>query len=257
MRRTRRSTSRPLTPLNIVAQRFPVQAPHWVFDYIQPQLEALLRQGSALPRRPARHDDASTSTCRTRRRRRSRHWISEFEDASDAHNGALVAIDPRTSEILTYVGSRDYFRDDIEGRNDNASSFNSPGSTLKPFTYVAAFERLGWGPGTEILDTPVSFPDQDDKTFTPRNPSGDFHGPISAHDALGNSLNIPAVKVARQRRHRQRRRRVQEVRHHGPRRPRLRSVDHGRRHRREAGRRRVRVQRARGQRRHARRADIA
>ncbi|MEK7693436.1 MAG: transglycosylase domain-containing protein [Chloroflexota bacterium] len=184
-----------VAPLNIVPQRFPVQAPHWVFDYIQPQLEhdygkeALYRGGLRV-----------TTTIDMELQRKAQaaleRWISEFEDQSDAHNGALVAIDPRTSEILVYIGSRDYFRDDIQGRNDNANALNSPGSTLKPFTYVAAFEQLGWGPGTEILDTEVSFPDQDGKTFTPRNPSGDFHGPISARDALGNSLNIPAVKVA-------------------------------------------------------------
>ena len=45
------------------------------------------------------------------------HWISEFEDQSDAHNGAMVAIDPRTSEVLTYIGSRDYFNEDIQGQN--------------------------------------------------------------------------------------------------------------------------------------------
>ncbi len=184
-----------VAPMSIVAQRFPVQAPHWVFHYIQPQLEHDYGT-EALYRGGLRVTTTLDLDLQVKALAALERWISEFEDDSDAHNGALVAIDPRTSEILTYVGSRDYFRDDIEGRNDNAGSVNSPGSTLKPFTYEAAFERLGWGPGTEILDTPVSFPDQDDKTFTPRNPSGDFHGPISARDALGNSLNIPAVKVA-------------------------------------------------------------
>ena len=101
----------------------------------------------------------------------------------------MVAMDPRTSEVLVYIGSRDYFRDDIEGRNDNASSLNSPGSTLKPFTYTAAFEDLGWGPSSEILDTPISF-DDGNQVFTPRNPSSDFHGPISVRNALGNSLIV-------------------------------------------------------------------
>ena len=182
-------------PLNIVAQRFPVQAPHWVFQYIEPQL---VREygNDALYRGGLRVTTTLDINLQNQAQATLENWISQFEDQSNAHNGALVAIDPRTSEILTYVGSRDYFRDDIQGRNDNASAFNSPGSTLKPFTYEAAFEQLGWGPGTEILDTPVSYPDQDGKTFTPRNPSGDFHGPVSAHDALGNSLNIPATKVA-------------------------------------------------------------
>jgi membrane carboxypeptidase/penicillin-binding protein PbpC len=107
----------------------------------------------------------------------------------------MVAMDPRTSEVLVYIGSRDYFRDDIQGRNDNALAPNSPGSTLKPFTYEAAFERLGWGPNTEVLDTPISYPDGD-KVFTPSNPLHDFHGPMPVHIALGNSLNIPAFKTA-------------------------------------------------------------
>jgi membrane peptidoglycan carboxypeptidase len=181
-------------PLNISQRRFPVTAPHFVFNVIKPQLvkrfgeEALYRGGLRV-----------TTTLDVDLEQKAQdaleHWISEFEDASDAHNGALVAMDPRTSEILTYVGSRDYFREDIQGQNDNADAVNSPGSTLKPFTYETAFETLGWGPGTEILDTPISFPDGD-KVFTPRNPTGDFHGPISVHDALGNSLNIPAFKTA-------------------------------------------------------------
>ncbi len=183
-----------IAPLNISPQRFPVKAPHFVFNVIQPQLEKRFGK-EALYRGGLRVTTTLDSDLEQRAQDTIEQWVSEFEDASDAHNGALVAMDPRTSEILTYVGSRDYFREDIQGQNDNADSLNSPGSTLKPFTYEAAFEKLGWGPGTEILDTPISFPDGE-KVFTPRNPSGDFHGPISAHDALGNSLNIPAFKTA-------------------------------------------------------------
>ena len=120
----------------------------------------------------------------------------QFEAVSNAHNGATMVLDPRTGQILAMIGSRDYFRDDIQGKNDNALGLNSPGSTLKPFTYTAAFENLGWGPATEILDTPITYSDGVNEAFTPRNPSGDFHGPISVHDALGNSLNIPAFKTA-------------------------------------------------------------
>ncbi|MDP9238238.1 MAG: penicillin-binding protein [Chloroflexota bacterium] len=183
-----------LAPLNITPQRFPVQAPHFVFNVIQPQLEKRFGK-EALYRGGLRVTTTLDMNLERKAQDALEHWISEFEDSSDARNGALVAMDPRTSEILTYVGSRDYFNEAIEGQNDNADSLNSPGSTLKPFTYTTAFEKLGWGPGTEILDTPISFPDGD-KVFTPRNPVGDFHGPISVHDALGNSLNIPAFKTA-------------------------------------------------------------
>ena len=183
-----------IAPLNISRQRFPVKAPHFVFNVIQPQIEARFGK-EALYRGGLRVTTTLNLDLEQKAQDALENWISQFEDSSDAHNGALVAMDPRTSEILTYVGSRDYFREDIQGQNDNADSLNSPGSTLKPFTYTTAFEKLGWGPGTEILDTPISFPDGD-KVFTPRNPSGDFHGPISVHDALGNSLNIPAFKTA-------------------------------------------------------------
>ncbi len=182
-------------PMTIVPERFPVEAPHWVFDYIQPQVEklygveALYRGGLSITTTLDLDMQAKAQTALER-------WIAEFEESSDAHNGAVVAIDPRTSEVLVMIGSRDYFRDDIEGRNNNATSFNSPGSTLKPFAYAAAFEHLGWGPETEILDTEVSFPDIEGRTFTPRNPSGNFQGPVTVRTALGNSLNIPAVKTA-------------------------------------------------------------
>jgi membrane carboxypeptidase/penicillin-binding protein PbpC len=192
-----------LSPSNIVPQRFPVQAPHWVFNYIQPQIEALYGE-EALYRGGLRITTTIDLDLQAKGQAALETWISEFESSAQGHNGALVAMDPRTSEILVYIGSRDYFADTyyedcdcvLAGRNDNASAANSPGSTLKPFTYAAAFENLGWGPETEILDTSISYPDGDGELFTPRNPSGNFQGPISVRKALGNSLNIPAFKTA-------------------------------------------------------------
>ena len=122
-------------------------------------------------------------------------WIREFEESSDGHNGAFFALDPLTGQILVYVGSRDYFRDDIEGRNDNIISLNSPGSTLKPFTYLTAFMQ-GWSTGTGILDTPIEVIDPaTGDFFSPRNPGTGYQGVITAEKALGNSLNIPAFKT--------------------------------------------------------------
>src|SRR5205823_1384628 len=145
-----------LAPLSIVPQRFPVQAPHFVFDVIQPELERKFGK-EALYSGGLRVTTSIDLDLQQKGTAALENWISQFEEAADGHNGAMVAMDPRTSEVLVYIGSRDYFRDDIEGRNDNASSLNSPGSTLKPFTYTAAFEDLGWGPSSEILDTPISF----------------------------------------------------------------------------------------------------
>ncbi len=119
-----------------------------------------------------------------------------YEQISNSHNGAVVVMDPKTGEILSMVGSRDYFREDIEGKNNNATSLNSPGSSLKPFVYMASFMKLGWGPGTLALDTPVSYKQQDGSEFSPTNPTHNYQGLITLRNALGNSLNVVADKVA-------------------------------------------------------------
>jgi len=184
-----------LEPLKLAPQRFPIQAPHFVLDYVQPQLEQLLGR-AALYRGGLSVTTTLDLDLEQKAEAALEKWISEFEETSNGHNGAMVAIAPNTGEILAYVGSRDYFRDDILGRNDMALAENSPGSSFKPFTYLTAFTQLGWGPGTLVLDTPISYPNPDGTIFTPRNPSGDFKGPITIREALGASLNVPAFKVA-------------------------------------------------------------
>ena len=121
--------------------------------------------------------------------------LSEGGDDIGAHNGAMMAMDVNTGQILVYVGSRDYFDDEIEGRNDNITGLNSPGSTLKPFTYMTAFTK-GWGTGTGILDTPLEIIDAaTGEPFAPRDPISELQGPMQAQRALGNSLNITATKT--------------------------------------------------------------
>jgi membrane peptidoglycan carboxypeptidase len=103
-------------------------------------------------------------------------------------------MEPPTGQVLAVVGSRDYFREDIDGTVNNALALNSPGSTLKPFTYATAFMR-GWGPDWPIIDTPITYREADGKTFSPRNPDGRTRGRITLKEALGNSYNIPAFKT--------------------------------------------------------------
>lgn len=179
-------------PVNLTAHRFLIDAPHWVLSYIGPELEKMFGR-QAVYREGLRVTTTLDLDLQKKAEDTLENWISEFE-GSGGHNGALVAMDPTTGEILTYVGSRDYFRDDILGQNDMAQAFNSPGSAMKPFTYITAFMKLGWGPGTLVLDTPICVQDGD-KQFCPANPSHDFHGAISVRNALGNSLNVPAFKT--------------------------------------------------------------
>lgn len=180
--------------LTFRANRFEIEAPHFVLGRIADEITARFGERALF-------DDGLEVTTtidldlQHEAERIVEQWVSEFEEQSDGHNGALVAMDPHTGQILVYVGSRDYFRDDIEGRNDNAISLNSPGSTLKPFTYMTAFMH-GWSTGTGIIDTPARVIDAaTGEYFSPRNPSGNYQGVIPADQALGNSLNIPAFKA--------------------------------------------------------------
>ncbi|HLA07186.1 MAG TPA: transglycosylase domain-containing protein [Anaerolineales bacterium] len=113
----------------------------------------------------------------------------------NARNGALVAIKPSTGEILAMVGSPDFNNDAISGQVNMADSpTRQPGSSIKPITYVAAFEK-GWTPSTLIWDVPTDFPDGANPPYTPVNYDGKFHGPVTVRTALSNSFNIPAVKT--------------------------------------------------------------
>jgi len=181
-------------PVELAPSWFLIDAPHWVLSYVGPELEKMFGR-QMLYRGGLRVTTTLDLDLQKKAEAILEEKISDYEETSGGHNGALVALDPTTGEILAYVGSRNYFREDILGQNDMAQAVNSPGSSLKPFNYVTSFMKLGWGPGTLVLDTPVSFTEADGKVFTPRNPSGDFKGPISIRTALGNSLNVPAFKV--------------------------------------------------------------
>jgi len=118
----------------------------------------------------------------------------------NAHNGALVAIKPSTGEILAMVGSPDFNNDAISGQINMADSpTRQPGSSIKPITYVAAFEK-GWTPSTWIWDVPSEFPPSGDpndprEPYRPVNYDGRIHGGMTVRTALSNSFNIPAVKT--------------------------------------------------------------
>ncbi len=113
-------------------------------------------------------------------------------------NGALVAMDVTTGQILAWVGSIDYQNEQIDGQVNMVTSPRQPGSTMKPLTYLAAFESLNWTPSTLIMDTPVEYPEGNGASYRPTNVDGQFHGPVSVRSALANSYNIPAVKALEQ-----------------------------------------------------------
>ncbi len=122
----------------------------------------------------------------------------------NATNAALVAIDPTTGQILTMVGSRDYFDKKIDGNFNVTLAHRQPGSSFKPFAYATAFEK-GYTPDTVLFDLPTQFsstcdadgnPLSADATcYSPQNYDGQFLGPISLRNALAQSRNIPSIKT--------------------------------------------------------------
>jgi len=112
----------------------------------------------------------------------------------DATNGALVALDPATGHILALVGSADFHAQEIDGQVNVALRCRQPGSSIKPLTYVAAFER-GWTPSTLLWDVRTEFPDGANPPYVPVNYDREYHGPMLVREALANSYNVPAVET--------------------------------------------------------------
>ncbi len=119
-----------------------------------------------------------------------------------ATNAGLVAVDPKTGDLLTMVGSRDYFSEDIDGNFNVTIAERQPGSSIKPFIYAAAFNK-GYLPDTILFDVRTQFspscePDSissESPCYSPSNYNNKFIGPVSMRNALAQSLNIPAVKT--------------------------------------------------------------
>lgn len=112
-------------------------------------------------------------------------------------NAALVAEDPKTGQILAFVGGRDYFNESIDGNfNVAANGLRQPGSSIKPFAYYTAFVK-GLSPDTVLFDVETEFDTTGDpeRSYKPHNFDGKFRGPISLRSSLAESINVTAVKT--------------------------------------------------------------
>jgi 1A family penicillin-binding protein len=124
-------------------------------------------------------------------------WAFINKAKFDAENAALIVTDPNTGQILTMVGSRDYFDKEIDGNYNIATASRQPGSSIKPIIYAEAFTK-GYRPETVLFDLPTEFSTtcySGGNCYSPQNYDDKFLGPISLRDALAQSRNIPAVKL--------------------------------------------------------------
>jgi membrane peptidoglycan carboxypeptidase len=127
---------------------------------------------------------------------KDKQWIQALH-GMDIHNGALVAIDARTGDIVAYVGSAGYYRDDLaspqlDPKFDVAGrGYRQPGSAWKPIVYSAGFDDETVTPGTLLLDVTTEFA----RDWFPRDADQKERGPVLMRDALTYSLNIPTIRA--------------------------------------------------------------
>src|SRR5919202_462741 len=178
-------------PLQLKQREVDLKAPHWVM-YIRDQVEQkygakTLYQGGL----------KIYTTLDLDYNDRMQQVLQDAKANIESHGGnnaALIAVQPKTGEILAFDGSMDYNDESIDGQVNVLLSDRQPGSSIKPVVYGLAFTK-GWAPGTPIDDTPTCWRDSPTHNWCPVNFDGKFHGRTTVRSALGNSLNIPAVKT--------------------------------------------------------------
>ena len=196
--------------VQFATEAFPIEAPHFVF-YVWNLLEqrygpevlyAGLNVVTTLDLDLTRQAEAIA-------RRRLAEIADRPGPPPNATDAALIALDPRTGQILVMLGSPDYFNSGISGAVNLSTALRQPGSAIKPITYAAALspELCGaaaggvgeaacpWTAATMILDVRTAFSTREGFAYVPQNYDRSFHGPVSARAALAGSLNIPAVRT--------------------------------------------------------------
>ena len=110
-------------------------------------------------------------------------------------NGAALVTHPSTGEILAMVGSKDYFAEDEDGKVNITLRERQPGSSIKPINYALAIKNKKITLATTFIDTATCFSVAGQSLYCPKNYDGTYHGLVQTRFALGNSYNIPAVKI--------------------------------------------------------------
>lgn len=184
-------------PVQIMARALESEAPHFV-DYLTQELQERSKAAGAVD---------VYSTLDLHLQRIAQDAVRDGLTRVDAilarrkprfPQAALIAVDPRTGDILALVGGRSYNQSQY---NRAVSARRQPGSVFKPFVYLAAFERAEADgrtdvtPATIVMDEPTSFT-VNNQEWTPGNYDNEYDGPITLRRALAHSRNIATIKVA-------------------------------------------------------------
>jgi membrane peptidoglycan carboxypeptidase len=181
-----------------------IKAPHFVFQVRNQLTQILGGDESAVTRGGYRVTTTLDSKRQEIAERQVREWVEALHD-SNVWNAALVSIDPRNGEVVSYVGSVDYYnRDDprVQGQYDVAGiGERQPGSSFKMFNYVTALKK-GATAATVVVDARTDFSGRADPSrmnpsacgYCPENADLQYHGPVTMRQAIRESRNVPAVK---------------------------------------------------------------
>lgn len=178
-----------ITQMKFSSPKILIEAPHFVF-YVKDQIEN--DYGSKIIDQGVKIKTTLSLEVQQAVEKIVKEEIDKLKNFN-ATNSSVVVLDSKTGEILAMVGSYD-FNDEKFGKFNVALGLRQPGSAMKPFTYGLAFEK-GYTPSSVFMDVKTNFPDQGDKEYSPVNYDGKFRGPIQLRFALGNSVNLPAVKI--------------------------------------------------------------
>lgn len=180
--------------LNYASNKINLKAPHFVF-YVRDQLyekfgkEKVLRGGLRV-----------TTTLDLQMQEDAQATLSAEINSLEklkVGNGAALITKPNTGEILAMIGSRNYYDEEHDGQVNVTTAERQPGSSIKPLVYVTAFEQKALNPSSVLLDVPTCFENIGQPQYCPKNYNGSFNGPVTVRQAIGSSLNIPAVKSLR------------------------------------------------------------
>jgi membrane carboxypeptidase/penicillin-binding protein len=182
-----------------VQERFDIVAPHFSI-YVRKQLEEMF--GPDLVYRGGLKVYTTLDlNFNNEAERIAREQVAKLmEEGHNASNACVVAVRPKTGEILAMVGSIDYWNEEIDG-NVNvciADPGRQPGSSFKPFNYATAFAQKVLTPATMVMDVRRSFPDPPNPPYVPENYDRKYHGAVRLRQALARSYNIPAVWTLQQ-----------------------------------------------------------
>ncbi len=181
-------------PLNLQPDQIEINAPHFVM-YVKQLLaeqygEAMVHEGGL---------EVTTTLDLDLQQQVQSIVTTELDTLAKLKisNGAALVTNPQTGEILSMVGSKNYFDFAHDGQVNVTLRPRQPGSAIKPITYALAFEQ-GRKPSTTEEDTPITFQVAGSKPYSPKNYDGRYHGKVTLREALGSSYNIPAVKLLAQ-----------------------------------------------------------